>query len=41
MTMTRFSCSEVDLDVSKAEKAAQAGPVIITDRGRPSPVLMT
>jgi PHD/YefM family antitoxin component YafN of YafNO toxin-antitoxin module len=41
MTMTRFSCSEVDLDVSKAKKAAQAGPVIITDRGRPSRVLMT
>lgn len=41
MTMTRFSCSEVDLDVSTAKKAAQAGPVIITDRGRPSHVLMT
>ncbi|NTA13362.1 type II toxin-antitoxin system prevent-host-death family antitoxin [Agrobacterium tumefaciens] len=41
MTMTCFSCSEVDLDVSKAKEAAQAGPVIITDRGRPSHVLMT
>jgi PHD/YefM family antitoxin component YafN of YafNO toxin-antitoxin module len=39
--MTRFSCSEVDLDVSKAKNAAQAGLVIITDRGRPSRVLMT
>lgn len=41
MTMTRLSCSEVDLDVSKAKKAAQAGPVIITHRGRSSHVLMT
>jgi len=41
MTMTRFSRSEVDLDISKAKKAAQAGPVTITHRGRPSHVLMT
>lgn len=41
MTMTRFSCSEVDLDVSKTKKAAQAGSVTITHRGRPSHVLMT
>jgi PHD/YefM family antitoxin component YafN of YafNO toxin-antitoxin module len=32
---------EVNHDVSKAKKAAQAGPVIITDRGKPSHVLMT
>lgn len=28
-------------DVSSAKKAARGGPVIITDRGRPSHVLMT
>ncbi|MES5045663.1 type II toxin-antitoxin system Phd/YefM family antitoxin [Rhizobium nepotum] len=41
MSMTRFSSREVNHDVSKAKKAAQAGPVIITDRGKPSHVLMT
>lgn len=39
--MTSFSSREVNHDVSKAKKAAQAGPVIITDRGKPSHVLMT
>lgn len=28
-------------DVSRAKKAAKDGPVIITDRGKPSHVLMT
>jgi prevent-host-death family protein len=28
-------------DVSRAKKAAKGGPVIITDRGKPSHVLMT
>lgn len=32
---------ELNHDVSKAKKAAEAGPVLITDRGRPSHVLMT
>lgn len=41
MSMTSFSSREVNHDVSKAKKAAQAGPVIITDRGKPSHVLMT
>ncbi|KJF65160.1 type II toxin-antitoxin system Phd/YefM family antitoxin [Rhizobium nepotum] len=41
MRMTSFSSREVNHDVSKAKKAAQAGPVIITDRGKPSHVLMT
>lgn len=41
MSMTSLSSREVNHDVSKAKKAAQAGPVIITDRGKPSHVLMT
>ena len=41
MSMTSFSSREVNHDISKAKKAAQAGPVIITDRGKPSHVLMT
>ncbi|MFT4183407.1 MAG: type II toxin-antitoxin system prevent-host-death family antitoxin [Rhizobium sp.] len=28
-------------DVSRAKKAAKSGPVVITDRGKPSHVLMT
>jgi prevent-host-death family protein len=41
MSITSLSSREVNHDVSKAKKAAQAGPVIITDRGKPSHVLMT
>lgn len=41
MSVTSFSSREFNHDVSKAKKAAQAGPVIITDRGKPSHVLMT
>ncbi|KRB57042.1 prevent-host-death protein [Rhizobium sp. Root708] len=41
MGVTSLSSREVNHDVSKAKKAAQAGPVIITDRGKPSHVLMT
>ena len=41
MSVTSLSSREVNHDVSKAKKAAQAGPVIITDRGKPSHVLMT
>ncbi|MBO9134580.1 MULTISPECIES: type II toxin-antitoxin system Phd/YefM family antitoxin [Rhizobium] len=41
MSMTSLSSREVNHDVSKAKKAAQMGPVIITDRGKPSHVLMT
>jgi PHD/YefM family antitoxin component YafN of YafNO toxin-antitoxin module len=39
--ITSLSSREVNQDVSKAKKAAQKGPVIITDRGKPSHVLMT
>ena len=41
MTITTFSSREFNQDTSKAKKAAQAGPVFITDRGRPAHVLMT
>ncbi|MBB3350121.1 prevent-host-death protein [Rhizobium sp. L9] len=41
MSVTRLSSRELNHDVSRAKKAAQNGPVIITDRGKPSHVLMT
>lgn len=41
MSITSLSSRELNHDVSKAKKAAQNGPVIITDRGKPSHVLMT
>ncbi len=41
MKHTRLSSRELNHDVSSAKKAALKGPVVITDRGRPSHVLMT
>ncbi|WP_105383542.1 type II toxin-antitoxin system Phd/YefM family antitoxin [Neorhizobium alkalisoli] len=41
MSITRLSSRELNHDVSRAKKAAEKGPVVITDRGRPSHVLMT
>jgi prevent-host-death family protein len=41
MSITTLSSRELNHDVSSAKKAAQKGPVVITDRGRPSHVLMT
>lgn len=41
MTITTFSSRQFNQDASKAKKAAQAGPVFITDRGRPAHVLLT
>lgn len=41
MSFTTLSSRELNHDVSRAKKAANSGPVIITDRGRPSHVLMT
>lgn len=41
MTITTLSSCEFNQDVSRAKKAAQAGPVFITDRGRPAHVLLT
>lgn len=39
--MTVFSSREFNRDVTRAKKAAGAGPVFITDRGRPAHVLLT
>jgi len=41
MSITTLSSRELNHDVSSAKKAAQKGPVVITDRGKPSHVLMT
>jgi prevent-host-death family protein len=38
--ITTLSSRELNHDVSSAKKAAKSGPVIITDRGKPSHVLM-
>lgn len=38
---TMMSSRAFNQDVGKAKKAAQAGPVIITDRGEPRHVLLT
>jgi len=37
----RFSSREFNQDTGGAKRAAERGPVFITDRGRPSHVLMT
>lgn len=39
--ITTFSSRDFNQDASKAKRAAEAGPVIITDRGTPSHVLLT
>lgn len=41
MTITTLSSRQFNQDASGAKKAAQHGPVFITDRGRPAHVLMT
>ena len=41
MAIRSVSSRELNHGVSSAKKAAQDGPVIITDRGKPSHVLMT
>jgi prevent-host-death family protein len=38
---TTLTSRELNHDVGRAKNAAEAGPVVITDRGRPSHVLMT
>lgn len=39
--MTSMTSRDFNHDVSKAKRAATSGPVIITDRGRPSHVLLS
>jgi Antitoxin Phd_YefM, type II toxin-antitoxin system len=38
--MSTLTSREFNQDVARAKRAANAGPVIITDRGRPAYVLM-
>lgn len=38
---TQISSREFNQDTSRAKKAAEKGPVYITDRGRPAHVLLT
>ena len=40
MTITTLSSRELNQDVTRAKKAAKNGPVFITDRGKPAPVLL-
>lgn len=39
--ITTLTSREFNQDASKAKKAAQLGPVFITDRGKPAHVLLT
>ena len=41
MTITTLTSREFNQDTSRAKKAADNGPVFITDRGRPAHVLLT
>lgn len=40
MTVTKISSREFNQDVSRAKRAADKGPVVITDRGQPAYVLL-
>lgn len=41
MAITTLSSREFNQDAGRAKKAARRGPVFITDRGRPSHVLIS
>ncbi len=41
MTITTLSGREFNQDTGRAKRAATEGPVLITDRGRPSHVLLS
>jgi len=41
MAITKLSSREFNQDTARAKRAAKKGPVFITDRGRPSHVLIT
>ncbi|HEY6251109.1 MAG TPA: type II toxin-antitoxin system Phd/YefM family antitoxin [Candidatus Angelobacter sp.] len=41
MAIRKMSSREFNQDTSRAKRAAKQGPVFITDRGRPSHVLLT
>ncbi|MCL2715811.1 MAG: type II toxin-antitoxin system Phd/YefM family antitoxin [Alphaproteobacteria bacterium] len=41
MTVTRLSARELDQDLGRARRATRHGPVILTDSGKPSLVLLS
>ncbi|MEM7209795.1 MAG: type II toxin-antitoxin system Phd/YefM family antitoxin [Pseudomonadota bacterium] len=41
MAITTLSSRELNQDLGRAKKAAQSGPVVITDRGKPAHVLLS
>lgn len=41
MAITTITSREFNQDVSRAKRAAKKGPVIVTDRGKPSHVLLS
>lgn len=41
VSLTSITSREFNQDVSKAKRAAEKGPVVITDRGRAAHVLLT
>jgi hypothetical protein len=41
MPVTTLSGREFNADIGRAKRAASSGPVVITDRGRPTYVLQT
>ena len=41
MAITTMTSREFNQDASRAKRAAETGPVFITDRGRPAHVLLT
>jgi PHD/YefM family antitoxin component YafN of YafNO toxin-antitoxin module len=41
VAITTLTSRQLNQDVGRAKKAAEDGPVVITDRGRPAHVLMT
>jgi prevent-host-death family protein len=41
LLITKLSSRKFDLDTNLAKKAAECGPVFITNRGRPTHVLLT
>ncbi|HVZ83369.1 MAG TPA: type II toxin-antitoxin system prevent-host-death family antitoxin [Terracidiphilus sp.] len=41
MPITTLTSREFNQDASRAKRAAEKGPVFITDRGRPAHVLLT
>ncbi len=41
MSITTLSSRELNQDIGRAKRAAQDGPVFITDRGKPAHVLLS